>query len=145
MVSSLADGRAKNTPNKKMLAPTGPASGRIAMKKKATKHVPKSPDAELFGGSPLVALREGALRFRVVAVFRVISEHPTGLTDDNATTTTRNTKPASSASARPVPRVRRVCGGHGGAVVLAVGRVAFVSCATRRGAGTTLNDSDAAA
>ena len=127
-----------------MLAPTGPASGRIAMKKKATKHVPKSPDAELFR-SLLVALRGGALRFRVVAVFRVIPEHPTGLADDDATTTTRNTKPASYAPARPVPRVRLVCDGHGGAVILAVGRVAFVSCATPRGAGTNLNDSDAAA
>ena len=83
----------------------------------------------------------------VVAVFRVIPEHPTGLAGDDATTTIRNTKPASYAPARPVPRVRRVRDGHGGAVavVLAVGRVAFVSCATPRGAGTNLNDSDAAA
>ena len=69
-----------------------------------------------------------------------------GLTDDDATTTNRNTKPASyAAPARPVPRVRRVFDGHGGAVVLVVGRVAFVSCATPSGAGTNLNDSDAAA
>ena len=62
-------------------------------------------------------------------------------------TTSRNTKPASYAPARPVPRVRLVCDGHGGAVILAVGHVAFafVSCATPRGAGTNLNDSDAAA
>ena len=33
----------------------------------------------------------------------------------------------------------------GGAVILAVGRVTFVSCATPRGTGTNLNDSDAAA
>ena len=45
----------------------------------------------------LVALRGGALRFRVIAVFRVIPEHPTGLADDDATTTTRTTKPASYA------------------------------------------------
>ena len=126
-----------------MLAPAGPASGRIAMRK-GHQARSKSPDAELLG-SPLVALREGALRFWVVAVFRVIPEHPTGLTDDDATTTTRDTKPASYALARSVPRVRRVCDGHGGAVVLAVGRVAFVSCATPRGAGTNLNGSDAAA
>ena len=81
----------------------------------------------------------------MVAVFRVIPEHPTGLADDDATTTTRNTKPASYAPARPVPRVRFVCDEHGGAVILAVGHVAFVSCATPRGAGTNLNDSDAAA
>ena len=100
----------------------------------------------MFNSSSLfVALWGGALRFRVVAVFRVIPEHPTGLADDDATTTTRNTKPASYAPARPVPRVRLVYDGHGGAVILAVGRVAFVSCATPRGAGTNLNDSDAAA
>ena len=93
----------------------------------------------------MVALRGSSLRFRVVAVFRVIPEHPTGLADDDATTTTRNTKPASYAPARPVPRVRLVCGYHGGAVILAVGHVAFMSCATPRGAGTNLNDSDAAA
>ena len=79
-------------------------------------------------------------KFWVVAVFRVIPEHPTGLTDDDATTPTRDTKPASYALARSVPRVRRVCDGHGGTVVLAVGRVvAFVSCATPRGAGRNLN------
>ena len=73
----------------------------------------------------MVALREGALRFWVVvAVFRVIPEHPTSLTNDDATTTTRDTKPASYALARSVPRVRRVCDGHGRAVVLDVGRVA---------------------
>ena len=38
----------------------------------------------------------GGARFRVVAVFWVIPEHPTGLlADDDATTTTRNTKLAS--------------------------------------------------
>ena len=81
----------------------------------------------------------------MVAAFRVIPEHPAGLADDDATTTTRTTKPASYALARPVPRVRIVCDGYGGGVILAVGRVAFVSCATLRGAGTNLNDSDAAA
>ena len=35
--------------------------------------------------------------------------------------------------------------GHGGAVVLVAGRVALASCVTPRGAGTNLNDSDAAA
>ena len=68
-----------------------------------------------------------------------------GLTDDDATTTTRDTEPASYALARSVPRVRRVCDRHGGAVVLDVGRVAFVSSATPRSAGTNLNGSDAAA
>ena len=109
-------------------------------------HVPKSPDAELFR-SLLAALRGGALRFRVVAVFRVIPEHLTHgprrrrRNDD----TIRNTKPASYAPARPVPHVRFVCDEHGGAVILDVGHVAFVSCAKPRGAGTNLNDSDAAA
>ena len=54
--------------------------------------------------------------------------------DDDATTTTRTTKPASYAPARPVPHVRFVCDEHGGAVILDVGHVAFVSCATPRGA-----------
>ena len=128
-----------------MLAPTGPAGGRIAVKK-GHQARSKSPDAKTFR-SLLVALRGGALRFRVIAIFRVIPEHPTGLADDDATTTTttRNTKPASYAPARPVLRVRLACDGHGGAVILAVGRVAFVSCATPRGAGTNLNDRDAAA
>ena len=35
--------------------------------------------------------------------------------------------------------------GMAGAVVLVVGHVAFVSCVAPRGAGTNLNDSDAAA
>ena len=52
--------------------------------------------------------------------------------DDDATTTTRNTKTASYAPARPVPRVRLVCDAHGGAVILAVGRVAFVCRVPRR-------------
>ena len=90
----------------------------------------------------MVALRGGALRFRPVAAFRVIPEHPTGLTDDDATTTTRDANPASYATSRPVQRARRVGDGHGGAVVLAVGRVAFVLWATPRDARTNLNDSD---
>ena len=94
MVNSLAEDRTETPQTRKMPAPTGPGGGRIAMKKDYhTKHVLKSPDAELCR-SLLVALRGGALRFRVVAVFRVIPEHPTGLADDDATTTTRNTKPA---------------------------------------------------
>ena len=91
---------------------------------------------------------EGPLCFRAVAVaaFQVVPVLPKRTTNDDATTTTRNTKPASYVPARPVPRVHLVCDGHGGAVILAVGHVAFVSCATPRGAaGTTLNDSDAAA
>ena len=114
--------------------------------KKTTRHVLKNSDAELFG-SPLGAPRDGAPRFRVIAEFWVIPEHPTGFTDDdNATTTTRDTKLASSASARPVPRVLHVRDGYGGGLVLAVNRVAFVSCATPRGAETkNLNGSDAAA
>ena len=92
----------------------------------------------------MVALREGALRFQPVAAFQGVPERPERTTDHDATTPTRDTKPASYASARPVPRVRRVCNGHGGAVVLAVGRVAFVLWATPRDARTNLNDSDAA-
>ena len=100
--------------------PTGPAGGRIAIKKRPLSTFQKKTDAELFGPF-FVVLRlrlreEGAPRFRVVAEFWVTPEHPTGLTDDDATTTTRNTKLASYASARPpVPRVRHVFDWHGGA------------------------------
>ena len=93
----------------------------------------------------MAALWESALRFRAVAAFWAVPGRPERTTDDDATTTTRDSKPASSASARPVPRVRYVCDAHGWSVVLAVGRVAFVSCATPRGAGASLNGSDAAA
>ena len=103
----------------------------------------KTADPELLG-SQLVALRGGALRFRLVATFRGVSGCPKRTTDHDPTTPTRDSKIASRAIARPVPSVRRLDEGHGGAVVLAVGRVAFVLWATPRDARTTLNDSDAA-
>ena len=92
----------------------------------------------------MVALRGGALRFRPVAAFRGVSGRPKRTTDHDTTTPTRDSKIASRAIARPVPRVRRVDEGHGGAVVLAVGHVAFVLWATPRDARANLNDSDAA-
>ena len=90
-------------------------------------------------------MRKGPLRFRVVAAFQVVLVLPKRTTDDDATTTTRNKYSASHATARVGPPAQRVSGGHGGAVVLVVGHVAFVSCVAPRGAGTNLNDSDAAA
>ena len=54
--------------------------------------------------------------------------------DDTTTTTTRDTKPGSFGVARPVPRVERVGGGHGGAVVLVSRARSFVWCVTPRGA-----------
>ena len=45
-----------------------------------------------------------------------LCRRPKHTTNDDATTPTRNTKPASYATARPVPRVCRVGDGHGGAV-----------------------------
>ena len=90
----------------------GPASGQIVVKKGHQARSKKPTQAERFR-SLLVALGGGVLRFRVVAAFRVVPEHPAGLADDDATTTTRTTKPASYAPARPVPRVRLVCDGHG--------------------------------
>ena len=91
-------------------------------------------------------MREGPLRFRVVAAFQVVPLLPKHTTDDDATTTTRKKYSASHATARVGPPAQRVgSSGHGGAVVLVVGRVAFVSCVAPRGAGTNLNDSDAAA
>ena len=53
-------------------------------------------------------MREGLLRFRVAAAFRLIIILPERTTDDDATTTTRDLKTASRAIARPVPRARRV-------------------------------------
>ena len=108
--------------NKKMLAPTGPASGRIAVKRPPrTFQKSQTPNFLDHYWSRCGVARFFVLRFRVVAVFRVIPEHPTGLADDDATTTTRNTKPASYAPTA--------------LMILAVGHVAFVSCATPRGAG----------
>ena len=96
-------------------------------------------------------MREGPLRFRVVAAFQVVPVLPKRTTDDDATTTTTRKKySASHATARVGPPAQRVGGGHGGAVqspvvLLVVGHVAFVSCVAPRGAGANLNDSDAAA
>ena len=90
-------------------------------------------------------MREGPLRFRVVAAFQVVPVLPKRTTDDDATTTTRGKYSASHATVRVGPPAQRVGGGYGGDVVLVVGRVAFVSCVTPRGAGTNLNGSDAAA
>ena len=79
------------------------------------------------------------------AAIQVVHELPKRTTDDDATTTTRKKYSASHATARVGPPAQRVGGGYGGAVVLAVGRVAFVWCATPRDAQTNLNGSDAAA
>ena len=85
--------------------------------------------------------------FRLVVAFGVVPERPKRTTDDTTPTTTRKKKAASHATARDGPPAHRVGGGHGhgGTVVLVVGHVAFVSCVAPRGAGTNLNDSDAAA
>ena len=90
-------------------------------------------------------MREGPLRFRVVAAFQAVPVLPKRTTDDDATTTTRKKYSASHATARVGPPAQRLGGGHGGTVVLVVGHVAFVSCVAPRGAGTNLNDSEAAA
>ena len=124
MISGLAEGRTETPQTRKMLAPTGAASSRIAMKKGHQTRSKKPKRRTFWIAFGRVAGRRAS--FSGVAVFRVIPEHPTGLTDDDATTTTRNAKPASYAPARPVPRVRRVCDGHGGAVVVpAYGKHAF--------------------
>ena len=90
-------------------------------------------------------MREGPHRFRVIAAFQVVPVLPKRTTDDDATTTTRKKYSASHATARVGLPAQRAGGGYGGAVVLVVGRVAFVSCVAPRGAGTNLNGSDAAA
>ena len=151
LISSLAEGRTETPQTRQMLAPTGPASGRIAMGKGHHMSKPwrtqtrsKKPRRRFWGVTfGRVAGRRAS--FSGGCCISDNSRTPTGLTNDDVTTTTRNAKHASYAPARPVPRVRRVCDGHGGAVVLVVGRVAFVSCATPRGTGTNLNGSDAAA
>ena len=84
--------------------------------------------------------------FRLVGAFGVVPGRPKRTTDETTTTTTRRErKKTSHATARVGPPAQRVGGGHGGAVALVVGRVAFVSCVAPRGAGANLNDSDAAA
>ncbi len=65
---------------------------------------------------------------RLCGAFGVVPERPERTTDDDATTTSLEKNSASHATARVGPPVQRVGGGHGGAVVLVVGRVAFVSC-----------------
>ena len=126
-----------------MLALAGPASGRIATENGHQARF-KCPDPGLLG-SPSVAMREGPLRFRVVAALQVVPVLPKLTTDDDATTTTRKIYSASHSTARVGPPAQRVGGGHGGAVVLVAGRVALASCVAPRGAGTNLNGSDAAA
>ena len=84
--------------------------------------------------------------FPLAGAFGVVPERPKRTTDETTTTTTRKKYSASHATARVGPPAQRVGGEHGGAVVLlVVGHVAFVSCVAPRGAGTNLNDSDAAA
>ena len=83
--------------------------------------------------------------FPLAGAFGVVPERPKRTTDETTTTTTRKKYSASHATARVGPPAQRLGGGHGGTVVLVVGHVAFVSCVAPRGAGTNLNDSDAAA
>ena len=83
--------------------------------------------------------------FPLAGAFGVVPERPKRTTDETTTTTTRKKYSASHATARVGPPAQRVGGGHGGAVVLVVGHVAFVSCVAPRGAGANLNDSAAAA
>ena len=73
----------------------------------------------------------------------VDTAHSQNTTDDTTTATTRGTEVASSAIARPVPRVECVCSGHDGAVVLVARARLFVWCVTPRGAGA--NKAQAAA
>ena len=65
--------------------------------------------------------------------------------DDTTMTTTRDTKPGSSAIARRVPRVECVGSGHGGAVVLVSRARSFVWCVTPRGARVFKTQATAAA
>ena len=70
----------------------------------------------------------------VPAAVCLFCRRPKYTTDDTTTTTTRDTKPGSSAIARPAPRVDCVGSGHGGAVVLVSRARSFVWCVTPRGA-----------
>ena len=70
----------------------------------------------------------------VPATVCLFCRRPKHTTDDTTTTTTRDTKPGSSAIARPAPRVDCVGSGHGGAVVLVSRARSFVWCVTPRGA-----------
>ena len=84
---------------------------RASQWKMATRNVLKWPDPGL-SGSPSVAMREGPVRFRVVAAFQVVPVLPKRTTDDDATTTTRIKYSASHATARVGPPAQRVGGGY---------------------------------
>ena len=88
-------------------------------------------------------MRSRAPNFFLVAAIWVLTRGPKHTTDDTTTATTRGTEVASSAIARPVPRVECVCSGHDGAVVLVARARLLVWCVTTRGAGA--NKAQAAA
>ena len=88
-------------------------------------------------------MRSRAPNFFLVAAIWILTRGPKHATDDTTTATTRGTEVASSAIARPVPRVECVCSGHDGAVVLVARARLFVWCVTPRGAGA--NKAQAAA
>ena len=129
-----------------MLAPAGPAFGPIdtheGHQARSEKRGSRSFQIILYLG----AKKNCAPDFRLVGTFGVVPERPKRTTDETTTTTTRKKYSASHTTSRVGPPAQRVGGGHGGAVVLLVVRhVLFVSCVAPRGAGTNLNDSDAAA
>ena len=82
---------------------------------------PHSQPASPSGVLPLRVLRDaGVLGVIHLRVSKVRAPAPTPaapvcIPDDDTTTTTRDSKTASRAIARPVPRARRVGEGHGGA------------------------------
>ena len=127
-----------------MLAPAGPAFGPTdtheGHQARSEKRGSRSFQIIFYLGA-----RGRVPDFRLVGPFGVVPERPERTTDEDATTTTRKKYSASHATGRVGPPAQRLGGGHGGAVVLVVGRVAFISCVAPRGAGIKLNDSDAAA
>ena len=116
-----------------MLAPAGPAFGPIDTHEGHQARSLKRGNRVL-SRSYFTSARERVPDFRLVGAFGVVPKRPKRTTDDTTTTMIRKYSSASHAIARVGPLAQRVGGGHGGAVVLVVGRVAFVSCVAPSGA-----------
>ena len=150
MINGLAEGRTETPQTRKTLAPAGPASGRIAMRKghQSRSKKPRCRTFRITFGR--VAGRRASFLggCYISGNSRTLhGPHRRRRDDDDPRYEARLVLVLVRARAFRRARAPCVRHGHGGAVVLAVGRAAFVSCATLKGAGagTSFNGSDAAA
>ena len=119
LINSLAEGRTETPQTRKMPAPTGPGGGRIAIKKGHQTRSKKPGRRTLQITTGRVAGRRAS--FSGGCCISGNSRTPHGPKYEARLVRPRAPRPARA------PCVRWP---HGGAVILAVGRVAFVSCAT---------------